>query len=149
MAINQNEYIHAMAEDPETGKPMQKVKVEGLESNSMTATEIQSRYSTSVQTHSGVTIAPSTWSTASTWIDCSTFYDVGINLTNSLAQDTAIDIVWSHNGTTISGREADVKPGLLLEKAFLTQTKAPYIRVDVFNKHTAPVTINTWVYLKS
>lgn len=111
--------------------------------------DIQARLSKSEQTHSGVTIAPSTWSTAGSWIDCSTFYDLGINLTNSLAQDTAIDIVWSHNGTTISGREADIKPGLLLEKAFLTQTKAPYVRIDVFNKHTAPVTINTWAYLKA
>lgn len=148
MPINQNEYIHAMAEDPETGKPMQKVKVEGLESNSIQPTEIQARYATTIQTHSGVTIAPST-SANSVWVDCDGFDKVAVTFVNGGGTSNYVALRWSNDNSNLHGLETVLATTTDQYRAVESMVKARYLQVQVYNGHTAPVTVNSWILLKA
>jgi hypothetical protein len=153
MPIKQEQYVHAMAEDTETGKPMPKVAATLTGSNIAQPVDIQARLSQTIQTHSGVSVAPSGNSAgnyASTWIDCDGFDKIGITLNNDAATSSNIDIYWSNDNSAIHGREQNVIPsGTLAIRAGITDVKARYARVYVFNNDAAPHTFSAWAYLKA
>lgn len=128
------------------------VKVNGLESNSIQPVDIQSHYMQMVQTHSGVIIAPSTssyGSFATTFIDCDGFDKLAVISLGSVSGSSTLEIYWSTDGVNIHGAEYSLASGTTTGKAIEVPVKARYARVNFYNAHTAPITVNAYATLKA
>jgi hypothetical protein len=148
MALDQSQYLHGMAED-ENGRPIPKVKVSGMDSNSLQPVDIQSRLASTIQTHTGSTIAPS-GNALSSWVDCDGFDKVAINLLNDAAASCSVDFYWSTDGVNNQGYEPTIIPSTVQQyRSGVADVKARYLRVRVNNGDAAPHTFNTWIYLKA
>jgi hypothetical protein len=112
----------------------------------MQPVDIQSHYQTTIQTHSGMMIAPSAASTSS-WVDTNGFDRIALTLLNDAATTSVSQFVWSHDGTTQHGID-DVVTSTSKWKTYEAATKARYVRVYVSNSDTAAHTMSAWVYLK-
>jgi hypothetical protein len=125
--------------------------------NSVTPVDIQSRLASTIQTHSGAVVAPNTWATGATWIDCDGFDKVAINSMNDGSTDHNAEIAWSHDQSTIIGRDATVFTGTTptitatqKEKSVEIGVKARYLKMNVKNNDgTNPHTISAWIMLKA
>jgi hypothetical protein len=121
----------------------------GISTNEVLPVDIQARLSQTIQTHSGVSIAPS-GSSGSVWIDCDGFDKLAITTLNDASKSLAISVQWSHDGVNIQGAEMDIKStGSYLWGATITDVKSRYVKVSIYNNDTAPHTINAWIYLKA
>jgi hypothetical protein len=112
-------------------------------------TDIQTHLQQIIQTHAGVTVAPSTWNNSG-WIDTDGFDKIAINLKNDAAVNSQITADWSHdNGSTIIGNETPLATSNGQTRATIIDTKCRYIRINVQNGDAASHVISTWAYLKA
>lgn len=155
-------YPHAMTIDPETGKPMPKVAVSdntgggasGIVDTNLKSSEIalpvdvQARYARTIQTHSQVAVASAAWSEGM-WIDADGYDRVALTMTNSGFTTAQANIQWSHDGVNVQGMDYAVCPSdANNHKAGETGVKARYLRVQLYNAHSASATLNCWARLK-
>lgn len=147
MAINQNQYIHAMDEDSITGKPMPKVgsKING--SDVMLPIDVQGHYQSTIQTHNAVSILASSGSNGG-WIDCAGFDTIAITVMNDAVTQSYIDIQWSHDGVNQQGLDSSVADSQQY-KAMSVPTKGRYARIRIGNGDTVAHTMSAWAYLKA
>jgi hypothetical protein len=148
MALDQSQYLHGMAED-ENGRPIPKVKVSGMDSNSLQPVDIQSRLASTIQTHSGVVVGATTGTSDSVWIDCDGFDKVGLTFLNASAVPSSVDVYWSNDGTNIQGGDLGLMTGSNYIKSTLLDIKARYIKIRLNNTDASPRTMNAWAYLKA
>ncbi|WP_066316994.1 hypothetical protein [Bacillus sp. FJAT-29814] len=149
MPLNQSQYTHAMELDTVTDKPMPKVAAQLMGSNVAQPTDIQSRYAQTIQTHNAVSVGASGTSDSS-WIDADGFSEIGITLLNSGATSSKVHVLWSSDGVTWQGADYDViATGTPQQRAGNIVVKARYFKIQLFNGHTASVTMSAWAYLKA
>lgn len=111
--------------------------------------DVQARYAQTIQTHSATVITPSTTSVQSSWMDCNGFDKVAITLLNDAATSSDSSISWSHDGSTVQGKETVLASASQKERCGVVDIKARYAKVSVTNFDAAPHTISAWVYLKA
>lgn len=154
-------YSQSMGIDPATGKVIPKVAIVELDvldeirgvnlkaSEIIQPVDIQTRYSKTVQTHSGVVLGPN-GNMNSDWVDAEGYDRIALTLANSAGTDSRAHIQWSHDGSSYQGYDVDVIPQNTYQyRAGETSVKAKYFRVEVQNKDaTTPRTMSTWAYLK-
>jgi hypothetical protein len=159
--LDQNQYVHAMAEDTATGKPMPKVSIAGADSSSgalgvdvkasqiIVPTDVQSRYSKTIQTHSGTVVAPSGWNQGP-WIDCDGFDKLAFNFKNDGTTSSDIYIDWSTDGTNAgqAGVDAVVTGNTQQYRSGIVDIKLRYARIALKNNDAAPHTMSAWAFLK-
>ena len=121
------------------------------ESKAIVPVDIQARLSQTIQTHSGVTVAPTTGTNDSAWIDCDGFVDVAISQINDALTASHVHVFWSHdNGTTTHGLGVNVLTGTAQQKdPVQIPIKARYLRLQLSNTDATPHVMSTWVYLKA
>jgi hypothetical protein len=111
--------------------------------------EIQGHLAQTIQTHAGVTVAP-TNSSEGVWIDTQGFSYVGATFVNDASTASSLSFQWSNDGVNFHGYESVVSSSTTRQKAGGTETKARYLKVVVWNNDTAtPHVISAWVYLKA
>lgn len=120
-------------------------------SNVIQPTEIQSRYATTIQTHTGAVVAPSNSNTQTAWMDCDGFSEICLTVLNDGATDNKADIQWSNDGTNMHGADFNIiPPGATQYRAVSTQIKARYAKIKIYNNATDIAhTMNAWAYLKA
>jgi hypothetical protein len=130
----------------EYGDPTEGV---GISSNSMTPIDVQSRLQTTIQTHNAVSVAATTGTSDSSWIDTDGFNELAITLMNDATTNSSADLYWSHDGSSIHGVEANFIPSDGIQKKVAnTITKARYMKLHIFNTDAASHTMSAWAYLK-
>jgi hypothetical protein len=119
--------------------------------NSVTPVDIQSRLASTIQTHSGVVVAPSSTSYgANAWVDTDGFTDIAVTLLNDASVSSVVDVFYSNDGSNEHGSETVIASGTPLKRAGSTSLKARYIKVRVTNSDAgAAHTMNAWAYLKA
>mgnify|MGYP001133442024 CR=1 FL=1 len=111
--------------------------------------EIQGHLQQTIQTHAGVSIVP-TSSSASVWIDTQGFDKIGATFINDASTNSSLSLQWSNDGVTVHGYEPLIVSATTKEKAGSTETKARYVKVNVWNNDsTAPHIMSAWLYLKA
>jgi hypothetical protein len=111
--------------------------------------EIQGHLQQTIQTHAGVTIVP-TSSSASAWFDTQGFDRIGATFINDASTNSSLSLQWSNDGVTVHGYEPLIVSATTKEKAGSTETKARYVKVNVWNNDTAaPHVMSAWIYLKA
>jgi hypothetical protein len=125
-------------------------KVSVVNSDIMQPIDIQSRLSTTTQTHNAVSVAANAISLLpSTFIDCNGYSDISITAQMGSAYNWRVDVHWSNDGTTVHGIERNViASDTNLQKAGTTKIKARYAKVSVYNQDaTNANTASAWAYL--
>lgn len=118
-------------------------------SDIMQPVEIQGHIQTTVQTHSGVTVAP-TGSGQSAWIDSLGFDKVAVTFLNDAGTASSLSIQWSNDGATVQGYESLIPSSTVKEKSGIVETKARYFKVLLWNNDSAaPHVMSAWAYLKA
>jgi hypothetical protein len=111
--------------------------------------EVQSHYASTVQTHNAVSVPANNSSRMTTFIDCDGFDKVSITLSNDSATASYISLIWSNDGVSNHGLEDNLASNALQQKAYLTDVKSRYLKVQVANTDTVAHTISAWAYLKA
>jgi hypothetical protein len=125
----------------------QRVKIS--ESEIAVPTDQQVKYSKTIQTHTNVAVGPSAFSVG-TWIDTEGFSEIGLTVTSNTAQNAGVNIGWSNDGITNHGRQNGVITlGTSAQDGSTDlKSRARYMQVTLNNQYTAPVTMNSFIYLK-
>lgn len=111
--------------------------------------EVQGHLQTTLQTHNGVTVTPTSSST-SAWIDTQGFNYVGATFINDATTASSLSLQWSNDGVSVHGYEALIASSTTQQKAGGTDTKARYLKIIVWNNDTAsPHVFSAWAYLKA
>lgn len=111
--------------------------------------DIQSHLQTTIQTQSGVTVAPGTNSDSSSWIDTDGFDKLACTMINDAGTNAMIQLLWSNDGSSIHFYENLVATGTSQQKGAITETKSRYVKVRLNNSDTAPHIMSAWAYLKA
>jgi hypothetical protein len=158
--LDQNQYVHAMAEDTATGKPMPKVSIAGADSSSgalgvdvkasqiIVPTDVQSRYAQTIQAHSGVMVSPS-GAPSSAWIDTNGFSELSVTMSSDATHTSDLTLNWSNDGVNIHGWDSVISNASRQYGAGSVSTRARYVRLVIGNKDAAPHTMSAWAYLKA
>lgn len=135
----------AGTEDTGTGSLGVTVK----ESDVMVGVDIQGKYTKTVQTHTAVTVPATTGYNTSAWIDTEGFDKISIALLNDASTANSASIAWSHDGVTVHGNETNVLPSNTTnQKIAVTEVKARFCRVIVYNTDASVHVMSAWAYLK-
>ena len=120
------------------------------ESQLIVPVDIQSRFATTIQTHSSVMITPS-GNNSSAYIDCDGFNEVAFTLRNDAVTASFGNVQWSNDGTTVHGEDSNAIPSSTPQvKSANVSVKARYVRLQLNNGDTgAAHTMSAWAYLKS
>jgi hypothetical protein len=111
--------------------------------------DLQSHLQQTIQTHNAVSVAANNFS-QSTWIDCDGFDKVAITMINDASTVNAVDVQWSNDATNIHGVESIIGNASSQYRYGITDTKARYARVKVYNLATDIAhTQSCWAYLKA
>lgn len=147
MSVKQNQSVSTRLRNMVKSNPSS-VKIS--ESEISVPTDNQARFSQTIQTHSGVTVAPTTGTNDSAWIDCDGFNDVVISQINDAATASHVHVFWSHdNGTTTHGTGTNVLTGTQQQKdPVQIPVKARYLRLRLSNTDASPHIMSAFVYLK-
>jgi hypothetical protein len=160
MPLDQNQYVHAMAEDPATGKPMPKVSIAGADSSSgalgvdvkssqiIQPVDVQARYSQTIQTHNAVSVPTLTLSVG-TWIDAGGFDKLAYTAKTDVASHSwEVSIEWSHDGVSVAAVEYG---GVTSNQYKLSElsTKARYARLRIYNNDAVTHVMSMWAHLKA
>jgi hypothetical protein len=149
MALDQSQYLHGMAED-ENGRPIPKVKVSGMDSNSLQPVDIQSRLASTIQTHTGVVVAPSGNNIATSFIDCDGFDKAACTMTNGVAGSTSAIVIWSNDAASTHGYETIIPAASGTNYQGILDIKARYLKLQLLNNDASnPHTLNAWIMLKA
>ena len=112
--------------------------------------DIQSRYAQTIQTQAGTMLPPTTGTATGVWVDCSCFDKMGITFLYESVTASAGDLQWSNDGVTAHGQEINaIVGGTANRKQGITDVKARYARLILFNTDAAPHTMSAWIYLKA
>jgi hypothetical protein len=112
--------------------------------------EVQSKYASTVQTHNAVSVAISTGSTSTTWIDCDGFDKLAVTHLNDASTASNCNVFWSNDGTTQHATDQNITNGTSNQKAGIVDVKARYAKLYLYNGDTALAhTMSAWVYLKA
>jgi hypothetical protein len=114
-------------------------------------TDNQNNLASTIQTHNAVSVALSSYSIQSTWIDCDGFDKLAVTFINDAATTSSVDIKWSNDGVTQHGQDLSVvASNTLINKTGITDVKARYAKVTVVNGDaTLAHTMSAWAYLKA
>lgn len=86
----------------------------------------------------------------SIWIPVTGYTKLGLNMTQTGVFETAMDLAWSHDGVNVHGKDLNFIPSAsTLQKAGVTDIKAPYVRVIVKNTNATNsnnMTAYTYLY---
>lgn len=111
--------------------------------------DIQSRLAATTQTHNAVSVAASSNSVQTSFMDTNGFAELAVNVFNDAATSSQATIYWSHDGATVHAEET-VLNSTQQKKATLTTTKARYAKIKVDNLDGAAAhTMSAWAYLKA
>lgn len=117
-------------------------------SNVAQPTDLQSRYSQTIQTHNAVSVGAS-GSSIGTWIDTEGFAKLAITFANDNSTGSKINIHWSNDASSIHGFDDSVGGTTMSQqKTGIVDTKARYARLALFNTDTVAHTMSAWAYLK-
>jgi hypothetical protein len=111
--------------------------------------DIQNRLASTIQTQSGVSIAPSGSNLLANFIDCDGFDKVAGTLMNDAATNNSLNLKWSNDGTNFHGDELILASAAVQKRPFETGVKARYLKVEALNGDVAAHTMSAWVYLKA
>jgi hypothetical protein len=112
--------------------------------------DIQSRLATTIQTHNAVSVALSSNSLQSTWVDCDGFDKLAVTLLNGAVGQMSADVYWSNDGTSNHGFTKDVVNINSTLGSGITDIKARYAKIAVVNGDSAAAhTMSAWAYLKA
>jgi hypothetical protein len=115
--------------------------------NSIAPVDIQSRLASTIQVVTAQTVAATTGSYVSAWVDCDGFGDIAITFMNDASTTNYADVRWSHDGSTYHSAEFGIIPSNTSNrKAVSTPVKARFAQVVVYNTDAAPHTMNAWFY---
>jgi hypothetical protein len=117
-------------------------------SNVAQPVDIQARYAQTIQTHSGVTIAPSGNSTQSSYIDCDGFDRIAVTSPSDANHAGTVELIWSNDGSSIHFYDT-ISTAATGTRGGETSIKARYVKVNLKNADAAPHTMNAWAYLKA
>jgi hypothetical protein len=120
-----------------------------IQSDIIQPVDIQSRYSQTIQTHSGVTVAPTNGYNDGVWLDTDGFSQLAMNLMNDGSTNSQVTIYWSADGVTYHGAEYGLLSGAQTQKSGIVDTKARYARVRLHNTDVAPHVMSAWAFLKA
>lgn len=109
--------------------------------------DIQSHLQSTIQTHNAVSVAASGIG-YSNWIDTLGYDKVALTVKNDASTSMNITLDWSSDGLTIQGADTNLSTGTQQTRALITDTKARYLRVELFNGDTVAHTMSAWAYLK-
>lgn len=101
-----------------------------------------------VQTHNAVSVAATTGTSSSAWIDCSGFSDIAIISANDASTAWYVDLWWSADGANNHGFDAIIPSGVRQYGSGLVPIKARYAKVTLKNTDAAAHTMSAWAYLK-
>jgi hypothetical protein len=123
----------------------------GLTQDTQMPVNISYRESTAVNTHNAVSVALSSFSDSTAWVDCSGYSDVGITFLNSAASNGSANILWSNDANTIHGADFNIIVNdTNTYKAASTKVKARYAKVRIINGDASNArTMSSWLYLMS
>lgn len=110
--------------------------------------DVQARYSKTIQTHSGVTLAPSAGNIGA-WIDCEGFNELAITLMNDATASSYVNVHWSNDNANAHGEDSQVMQGTSRYKSGNIAVKARYARFLVYNSDATPHSMSVWAYLKA
>jgi hypothetical protein len=113
-------------------------------------TDKQSGLQKTIQTHNAVSVALSSNSTSSTWIDCDGFDKLAITLLNDAGTSSFANAYWSNDGVSTHGMDTVIAASTQQQKAGVVDVKARYLKVLVGNSDaTLAHTMSAWAYLKA
>lgn len=123
------------------------VKDDGTEY--MKPVDVQFRQSLTIQTQTGVIIAPTTGTNLSpNWIEATGFDQLAVTAMTSASANTQVQVVWSHDGSSTHSQELLAPAGASQYKAYSVPVKAKYFKILFENKDASPVTAYAWAYLR-
>jgi hypothetical protein len=119
-------------------------------SNVIQPIDVQSRLQTTIQTHNAVSVALSSSSEQTSWIDCDGFIEIALTMLNDGVTNSSLNVYWSNDGTNKHGFETVVATSAVQYKAGSVPIKARYAKVRVDNGDAgAAHTMSAWAYLKA
>lgn len=123
-----------------------------LEGSSIIAPQdLQSRLSTTIQTHAAVNI-PATTGTSygtGTWNDANGYGNVCVTFASDASHTNTAELYWSHDGATTHGLEIVIASGTRQYGASIeVPIKARYFRVLLKNTDASAHVMSAWSYLK-
>jgi hypothetical protein len=139
----------AGAEDSGSGGALQTT------TNDILPMEVQARYATTIQTHSGVSILPNTWNNGA-WVDSYvdgaplTYLGISINMTSGTGMTLVVG--FSHDGVNYFSETDSIYDGTSALLATKTDIELParYFRFQIKNKDaTNPKTTTVYAQLKA
>jgi hypothetical protein len=131
-----------------TSKSVSNVNV--ASSDIIVPTDKQSGLQKTIQTHNAVSVALSSNSLQSTWVDCDGFDKLAVTLLNGTVGQMSADVYWSNDGTNNHGFTKDVVNINSTLGSGVTDIKARYVKLAVVNgDSTAAHIMSAWAYLKS
>lgn len=111
---------------------------------------IQSHLQKTIQTHNAVSVPASGTSSQSSYMDLQGFDMIAITFINDAAQNSALNIFWSNDGSTIHGLEQIIASSTSQTKSGETTIKARYAKIQLTNSDAGAAHImSAWAYLKS
>jgi hypothetical protein len=115
--------------------------------------DIQSRLASTIQTHTGATVAAggsSQGNFSSSWIDCDGFSEIAVTLMNDGTTNSSAQIWWSNDNTNQHGNDDPIVGGTPRYRAGSVTIKARYAKVVIWNNDgAAPHTMSAWALLKA
>src|SRR5574342_1168272 len=118
------------------------------DTNGIVPTDIQSHLTSTIQTHNAVSVPATTGTSASAWFPCDGYDKLALILLNDAATNSAMNIRWSFDNSTIHGNEQPMTTQTLKERAAIVDVKAPFFQVFIANTDASAHTMSAWAYLK-
>lgn len=124
--------------------------VKNANSDIIQPVDVQAHYQQTIQTHNAVSVPTVAWSIQSSYMDCDGFDKIAINMINDAGTTASANIIWSTDGVTQHGEDSGVIPSNATQrKSAITDIKARYAKVSIYNSDTISHTISAWAFLKA
>lgn len=118
-------------------------------SDIMLPIERQASHHESLSVQTNVVVAPSANADSSTWLPCDGFDKIAVSLKNSGAFASEVSVLFSHDNANIDGIIDVLSNATPQYRSNEVPVCAPFFKIRVTNKHTAPATMSTKVLLKA
>lgn len=145
--VDYSKYVPAYDTDPISGNPIPKTSF-GF-SSVQVPTEIQSRTTKTIQTHTATSIGAGATTANAAFIDVDGYSELAVTMLNDAGTATIVYAYWSNDGTTTHGIEQIIATGTSMQRVGIVTTKARYVKVAINNTDTASHVISAWAFLKA
>lgn len=102
-----------------------------------------------IKTHNAVSVPATTGTSASSWYPCDGYDTLSVNLLNSAATNSQVEVLWSADGANVHGGEIPLVTGTPIQRSANISTKLSYFKVVLYNTDASARTMTAHAYLKS